>query len=45
LLDETGAVVGTRDVPIGPLDGGASMTFSVKVDSPKAVAYRYAPVK
>jgi Flp pilus assembly protein TadD len=45
LLDPSGAVVGTRDVPVGPIDAGSSTTFSVKVDSPKAVAYRYAPIK
>lgn len=45
LLDETGAVVGTKDVPVGPLDAGASMTFSAKVESPKAIAFRYAPIK
>jgi len=45
LLDATGAVVGTKDVAVGPVDGGSSTTFSLKVDSPKAVAFRYAPVK
>ena len=45
LLDEAGAVVATKDVAIGPVDGGAVTTFSVKVENPKAVAFRYAPVK
>lgn len=45
LLDETGAVVANKDVAIGPLDKGASTTFAVRVDAPKAVAYRYAPLK
>ncbi len=45
LLDETGAVVGTKDVAVGPVDGGSSTTFSLKVEAPKAIAYRYAPVK
>lgn len=45
LLDDAGAVVATKDVAVGPLDAGANTTFSVKVDSPKAVAYRYAPLK
>jgi len=45
LLDETGNVAGTKDVAVGPVDAGASATFSLKVDGPKIVAYRYAPVK
>ncbi len=45
LLDETGAVVSTKDVAIGPVDAGGNTTFSVKLDAPKAVAYRYAPLK
>ncbi len=45
LLDETGAVVGSKDVAIGPVDAGSSTLFSVKVESPKAVAFRYAPLK
>ena len=45
LLDETGAVVTTKEVAVGPVDGGASATFAIKVDGPKIVAYRYAPIK
>ncbi|MCA0376159.1 MAG: hypothetical protein LCH84_10910 [Gemmatimonadetes bacterium] len=45
LLDETGAVVATKDVAVGPLDAGANTTFAVRVEAPKAVAYRYAPMK
>ena len=45
LLDETGAVVTTKDVAVGPLDAGASTAFALKIDGPKIVAYRYAPVK
>ena len=45
LLDATGAVVATKDVAVGPVDPGSSTTFSLKVEAPKAVAYRYAPVK
>lgn len=45
LLDVAGAVVATKDVAIGPVDAGGSTTFSVKLDAPKAVAYRYAPLK
>ena len=45
LLDATGAVVASKDVAVGPVDAGASASFSLKVDSPKAVAYRYAPVR
>ena len=45
LLDETGAVVGTKDVAVGPVDASASAAFSLKVDGPKIVAYRYAPLK
>ena len=45
LLDETGAVVTSKDVAVGPVDAGGSASFSVKVDGPKIVAYKYAPVK
>ena len=45
LLDETGAVVATKDVAIGPVEPGSGTTFSVKVEAPKAVAFRYAPLK
>ncbi len=45
LLDAGGAVVATKDVAIGPVDAGGNTTFSVKLDAPKAVAYRYAPLK
>ncbi|MEQ1691482.1 MAG: hypothetical protein ABMA00_09370 [Gemmatimonas sp.] len=45
LLDEVGGVVTTKEVAVGPVDGGSSTTFSLKVDGPKIVAYRYAPVK
>ncbi len=45
LLDDTGAVVATKDVAIGPVDAGGSTTFSVKLDAPKAVAFRYTPLK
>ncbi|MBP6772255.1 MAG: hypothetical protein KA154_04595 [Gemmatimonadaceae bacterium] len=45
LLDETGAVVTTKDVVVGPVDAGSTASFSLKVDGPKIVAYRYAPVK
>jgi tetratricopeptide (TPR) repeat protein len=44
-LDAAGAVVATKDVAIGPVDAGGNTTFSVKLDTPKAVAYRYAPLK
>ncbi len=45
LLDAAGAVVATKDVAIGPVDAGGNTTFAVKLDAPKAVAYRYAPLK
>jgi hypothetical protein len=45
LLDVTGAVVASKDVAIGPVDAGGNTTFSVKLDAPKAVAFRYAPLK
>jgi hypothetical protein len=45
LLDAAGAVVATKEVALGPIDPGASTTFSVKVEDPKAVAFRYAPLK
>jgi tetratricopeptide (TPR) repeat protein len=45
LLDETGATVTTKDVAVGPVDAGGSASFSLKVDGPKIIAYKYAPVK
>ena len=45
LIDVAGAVVATKDVAIGPVDAGSNTTFSVKIEAPKAVAYRYAPLK
>jgi len=45
LLDVAGAVVASKDVAIGPVDAGGNTTFSVKLDAPKAVAFRYAPLK
>ena len=45
LLDAKGAAVASKDVAVGPVDAGASTTFSVKVDAPTAIAYRYAPIK
>jgi tetratricopeptide (TPR) repeat protein len=45
LLDEKGAPAGTKDVAVGPVDAGASAAFSLKIDGPTIVAYRYAPVK
>lgn len=45
LLDEAGEVVATKDVAIGPVDPGSGTTFAVKIEAPKAVAFRYAPIK
>ena len=45
LLDVTGAVVASKDVSIGPVDAGGNTTFSVKLDAPNAVAFRYGPLK
>lgn len=45
LLDATGAVVATKDVAVGPVAAGSNTTFAVKVDAPKAVGFRYAPIK
>jgi tetratricopeptide (TPR) repeat protein len=45
LLDATGAVVGTKDVAVGPVDAKSNATFTLKVDAPKAVSFRYAPVR
>jgi tetratricopeptide (TPR) repeat protein len=45
LLDAAGAVVATKDVAIGPVDSGGNTTFSVKLEAPKAIAFRYAPLK
>ncbi len=44
-LDTTGAVVATKDVAIGPVEANDQTSFSVKVNAPKAVAFRYAPLK
>jgi predicted Zn-dependent protease len=45
LLDAAGTVVATKAVAIGPVDGGGNTTFAVKLEAPKAVAFRYAPLK
>lgn len=45
LLDATGAVVTTKDVAVGPVDPHASTAFSLSVEGPGIVAYRYAPIK
>lgn len=45
LLDVAGAVVGTKDVAVGPVDPGSNANFSVTIDSPKAVAFRYAKIQ
>jgi tetratricopeptide (TPR) repeat protein len=45
LLDAAGAVVGTKDVAVGPVDAKSNATFALKVDAPKAVGFRYAPIK
>jgi len=45
LLDVTGAVVASKDVAVGPVDAGGNTTFSVKLDAPNAVAFRYGPLK
>ena len=45
LLDSQGNSVGKREVPVGPIAAGNTMTFSVKVEAPKAVAFRYAPLR
>lgn len=45
LLDDKGTVVGTREVPVGPIGPGSAAPFSVKVEAPKATGFRYAPLK
>jgi tetratricopeptide (TPR) repeat protein len=45
LLDDGGAPVATKDVAVGPVDAGGNATFDFTVENPKAVAWRYAPVK
>ena len=45
ILDATGAVVATRDVAAGPVEADSSVTFSVTVEAPKGVAFRYSPIK
>jgi hypothetical protein len=45
LLDAAGAVVASKDVAIGPVDAGGNTTFSVKLEAPNAIAFRYAPLK
>jgi hypothetical protein len=37
--------VASKDVAIGPVEPGSGTTFSVKIEAPKAVAFRYAPIK
>jgi tetratricopeptide (TPR) repeat protein len=45
LLDAKGTVVGTKDVAVGPVDAKGNATFSLKMDAPTAVGFRYAPFK
>lgn len=45
LLDATGGVVATKDVAVGPVEAQSSATFSLTVEGPTIVAYRYAPIK
>jgi len=44
-LDASGATVTSKDVAIGPVEPGSGTTFSVKIEDPKVVAFRYAPLK
>lgn len=41
LLDAAGAVVGTKDVAVGPVAAGNAVTFSERIEAPKATAFRY----
>lgn len=45
LLDAAGTVVATKDVAVGPVEAKANASFAVKIDAPKAVGFRYAPIK
>ncbi len=45
LLDAAGTVVATKDVAVGPVESKANASFAVKIDAPKAVGFRYAPIK
>lgn len=44
-LDEKGAVVATKEVPVGPIPGNGAVNFSAKIEAPKAVAFKYAPIR
>jgi tetratricopeptide (TPR) repeat protein len=44
-LDAEGTVVASKEVAIGKLEPGTSTGFDVKVEAPKAIAFRYAPMK
>lgn len=44
-LDPAGTVVATKDVAVGEVAPKGTAAFNVKVDAPKAVAFRYAPLK
>jgi hypothetical protein len=37
--------VASKEVAIGKLEPGTSTGFDVKVEAPKAIAFRYAPMK
>ena len=43
-LDNTGKVVASQEATVGPVQPGESKTFSVTVEQPGIVAYRYAPI-
>lgn len=45
LLDAKGTVVGTKDVAVGPVEAKGNASFSLKMDAPTAVGFRYAPIK
>lgn len=45
LLDAAGTVVATKDVAVGPVEASGNAQFSLKVEAPKAVGFRYAPIK
>ena len=40
-LDQQGAVVGTRETSVGPVNANESGTFNLQIESPNVVAWRY----
>ena len=43
-LDKDGKAVTTKDQTIGPVAAGASSAFTITLDTPGIIAYKYAPI-